>query len=196
MVSADEFGRSLRGTTGLANRRAEALDLFGTDRPALLRALSAIGLTLPALVVALALERRALGLPVAGFGRLFDDALLVAAVATGHVAAFLVPLGAILWVVRGTPTARRFVPWAVVTTWISVCGSFGLALPGALYLMNLESAEFTAALTFAFTAIVLQAQFFATRLTLGVGTSVAGGIVLLGILADLALGSLVRSLAG
>ncbi len=196
MVSADEFGRSLRGTTGLVSRRADALSLFGTDRAALLRALSAIGLTLPALVVTLALERRSLGLPVVGPGALLDDAVLAAAVATGHVAAFLVPLAALLWVVRGTPSASRFVPWAVVTTWISVCGSFALALPGALYLMNLESAEFTALLTCAFTALVLQAQFFATRLTFGVGPGVAGGIVLLGLLADLGLGSLVRGLVG
>lgn len=194
MVSADDIGRSLRGASGLVSGRAEALAQFDLSPAGFARSFAAISLTLPAYIVSLALHRRAAGLDVAR-GALFDDAWLALLVAAGHVACFLALPLAMLFILGGGAIASRFVPWAIVTNWTAALGSYAVALPGALFLMGLETTALTMLFTAAFALIVLQAQWFATRITLGVERGTALAIVGLGLLLELGLSGLVWELA-
>lgn len=194
MVSADEFGRSLRGASAIVGRRPDALAIFDLTDRGFHRSFAAISLTLPAYVVSLAMERHALGLDIA-HAVLFDDLRLALLVALGHVVAFLaLPLATAI-VVRGTPFAAGFAPFVTVTNWISVFGSLALALPTALYLTGFAPGPMAALVTVAFTIILLQSQWFATRVTLGVGGAAAAAVTGLGLLLDLAVGGIVRGLA-
>jgi len=60
MVTADEVGRSLRGTVDLLNQRVEGLQAFDFSETSFWRSFSAVLLTLPAYVVSLSLERQRL----------------------------------------------------------------------------------------------------------------------------------------
>ena len=135
IVTADDVTRSLRGTAALLNRRADGLRSFDFSEAGFWHSFGAIVLTLPAFVVTLALERRRLGLALPGRS-LVDDNGLLALVALAHVAAFLALPVAMIWIVRRLELQRRYVPFVIVTNWISVVGLMVLSVPALLLLLG------------------------------------------------------------
>ena len=192
MVSADEFSRSFRGISAFLNRRADGLRLFEISMAAFVRSFAAIALTLPAYVVELALVRRDLGL--APSGGLFEDPGLALQVACGHVLAFLALPVAMIFVARRLGLGHRYVPFVIVTNWLQVFASYALAVPGALLLLGWETPALTLLFTMAFTAIVLQVQWFATRVTLEVGAVLAALVTALGLVLSIASATVVQAL--
>lgn len=194
MVSAEDVGRSLRGAAGLLNRQQEAVGAFDTSLQGFVRSFSAVALTAPAFVVALALQRRTLGLDVTRHA-LFDDAGLVLLVGAGHLASFVALPVAMAVLARRLALGARFVPFVVATNWVGVFGSYLLAVPGALYLAGWETEALTRLFTVGFAAIVLHAQWFAAKVTLRSGTLLAAAVTGLGLLLDLGIDALVDHLA-
>ena len=193
MVTADEFGRSLRGVSALVQRRAEGLLSFDMSLEGFRRSFRAVGLTLPAYVVSLALARHGAGLAPAG---LLDAPGLALVVALGQVASFLaLPLAMI-------PLARRlrwggaYVPFVIVANWFWVFGALALAVPGVLRLTGVETTSLCRLFTLAFAALVFEAGRFATRAILRVGNPAAIGIVALGFALNGAIGWLVALAQG
>ncbi|MDB5560116.1 MAG: hypothetical protein JWQ36_3050 [Enterovirga sp.] len=180
MVTVEEVARSLRGAAALVSRRPDALAAFDVSATGLTRSFLAFVFTIPALVVALALERRGMGLSVEGLA-VFDHARLVLSVSLAHLASLAALQVVMAFVLRGGPFASRYAAFAIATNWIAVFGSLAVSVPAALYLMGLEPPGVVALLTLAFAVIVLEAQWFAAKLTLGVGSGVAGGIAVLGL---------------
>ena len=180
MVTVEEVGRSLRGTAALITRRPDALSAFDVSAAGFSRSFAAFVFTIPALVVAVALQRRGMGLDVEGLA-VFDHVPLVVSVGLAHLASLAALQAAMAFVLRGSPLAPRFAALAIATNWIAVFGSLAVSVPSALYLMGLEPRAFAALLTLAFAAIVLEAQWFATKVTLGVSSGVAASVVLLGL---------------
>jgi hypothetical protein len=193
MVSADEFGRSLRGTAALLNRRADGVAAFDTSIEGFWRSFWAIGLTLPAYVVALALERHRLGLDAAA---LFADPGLLLRVAVAQVASFVAMPLAMIPIARRLGWEAGYVPYVVVTNWIGVFGSFVLSLPGLLYLTGFETAPLTGLFTIGFAAILLHLNWFAAKVTLGVGGLAAILVTGLSLALDLSIETLLGQLAG
>ena len=194
MVSADEFGRSLRGAAALMGRRRDALAAFDTSLDGFVRSFAAIVWTLPAFVVSLGLARRAAGLDVAG-AALFADLRMTVVVGTAHLATFLAVPVAMVFVARALSLGPRYAPFVVATNWISVFGSLVLAVPGALLLMDLETVPLTFLFTIAFGVIVLQAQWFAARITLGIGMVAAALLTASGLVLDIAVAEIVLAWA-
>lgn len=188
MISADECGRSLRGTAALLSRRAEGLAAFDLSEAGFWRSFGAILLTLPAYVVELALERHQLGLPTGSL--LFSDAGLALRVGLEHVASFVAMPLAMIVVARRAGWSDRYVPFVVVTNWIGVFGSFVFALPGLLYLLGLETAALTGLFTMAVAAVLLQLNWFATKVTLQTNGFVAAALTAFAFALDLGIGSL------
>ena len=193
MVTADDVGRSLRGAAGLLNRQHDALGFFDTSLAGFVRSFWAIALTLPAFVVSLALQRRALQLDVTR-GALFDDHGLAVLVACGHLASFVALPVAMLFVALRHDLGDRYVPFVVATNWVAVFGSFLLAVPGVLYLAGLETEALTRLFTLGFAAIVIHAQWFAAKITLRTGAGLAAAVTLMGVLLQGAVTVLVQSL--
>jgi hypothetical protein len=192
MVTVEEVGRSLRGAAALISRRPDALTAFDLSLHGLAGSVAAFAFTIPAFVVTLALERRALGLSVEGWA-VFDHPGLILGVGVGHflsLAALQLGLG---YALRGSPLASRYVPFAIATNWIAVFGSLAVSLPSALFLMGLEPRALVALLTLAFGAIVLEAQWFATKVTLGVQSGVAALVVVLGLSLQVVIYGLLRA---
>lgn len=193
MVTADEFGRSLRGVSALVQRRAEGLLSFDMSLDGFRRSFGAVGLTLPAYVVTLALARQEAGLPFFGW---LDAPALALIMAFGQVASFLaLPLAMI-------PLARRFgwggvyVPFVIVANWFWVFGALALAVPGILHLTGIETTSLCRLFTLAFAVLVFEAGRFATRAILRVGNPAAIGIVSLGFALNGAVGWLVALAQG
>lgn len=195
MVTAEEFGRSLRGAAAIMNRRADGLAAFDFSLAGFARSFGAILLTLPAFVVCLALERAQLGRPLAG-AALFADPGLSLLAGAGYAASFCVLPLAMLVVLRGGPLAARYVPFVVVWNWISVFGNLALALPSALYLTGLQTEALAGLFSFAFALIVVEAQWFAAKVTLGIGNLTALAVAGLGLLLDLSLDRLLAHFVG
>jgi hypothetical protein len=193
MVTADEFGRSFRGATAIMHRRADGLAAFDLSVRGLARSFGAITLTAPAFVVCLALQRAELGRPLAQ-GALFADPSLSVLTGAGYLASFCAMPLAMLFVLRGGPRAPRYVPFVVVWNWISVFGNLALAAPNALYLIGLQTHGLAAIISFAFALIVVEAQWFAAKVTLGVGNVAASAVVALGLVLDLGLDRLLGRL--
>ena len=188
MVSADEFGRSLRGTAALLNRRPEGLAAFNVSEAGFWRSFAAILLTLPAYIVALALERHRLGLD-AGGAFLFSDPGLAVRLAAGQVASFVAMPLAMIPIARRFGWGERYVPFVVVMNWAGVFGSLLLALPGVLYLVGFETAGLTDLFSLACIALLLHLSWFVARVTLKTGPVAAAAITLLGLGLDLAIGT-------
>lgn len=193
MVSADEFSRSFRGISAFLNWRADGLRLFEISLPAFGRSFAAVGLTLPAYVVELALVRRDLGLPPGG--GLFADPGVAFQVASAHLLAFLALPVAMIFVARRLGLGDRYVPFVIVTNWLQVFASYALALPGALLILGWETPALTFLFTIAFMAVVLHVQWFATRVTLGVGAVLAALVTALGLALSIGTTALVQALA-
>jgi len=195
MVTVEEVGRSLRGAAALVSRRPDALAAFDVTGRGFARSFAAFVVTIPAFVVAVALERRGMGLSVQGLA-VFDHLPLLALVATAHLGSLAALQIAMAYVLRGGALAARYVPFAVATNWIAVFGSLALACPAALFLMGLEPRGLIALLMLAFGAIVIEAQWFATKVTLGVRSGTAAVIVLLGMCLQVVIYSLLRGSVG
>lgn len=190
MVSAEEFGRSLRGTAALMGRDRDALAAFDTSLKGFVRSFAAIVWTLPAFVVSVGLARRAAGLDVEG-AALFEDPWMTAVVGAAHLATFLAMPIAMVVIALALSLGPRYVPFVVATNWISVFGSLILAAPGALLLMGFETVPLTLLFTIALGVIVFQAQWFATRITLGIGPGAAALLTASGLVLELAVAGIV-----
>jgi hypothetical protein len=195
IVTADEVNRSFRGTLDFLNRRAEGLRAFDLNERGFWRSFAAIWLTLPAYVVSLAFERLRLGL-LAPDKPLLSSVWLDLAVAFGHVASFLVLPLAMIVVTRRLNLTDRFVPFVIVTNWVSVIGLLLLSLPAVLLLAGWATPALATLFTLAFAIIVLRVQWFATMVTLGVSGGFALGVVGLGLVLNGLVGTLMRALTG
>lgn len=190
MVRAEDVSRSLRGTAALLNRRVEGLNAFDFSFEGFWRSFAAIGLTLPAFVITLALERQRLGLSP---GSLFDDPRMGIVVALGQIADFAALPLAIIPIARLMQLRTRYVAFVVVSNWISVFGLLFLSLPGLLLLIGWETPPLTSLFLCGFGIIVLRLQWFAAKVTLGVSGDIAAALVALGLMLDLMIGSVMRA---
>jgi hypothetical protein len=193
IVTADEVNRSLKGTMALLHLRVEGLSAFDISERGFWRSFTAIGLTLPAYVVSVAFERLRLGLPG---GRILDSLWLDAIVALAHVAGFLALPLAMIGVARRLHLTERYVPFVIVTNWISVIGLLVLSVPATLLLAGWATPPLASLFTLAFAFLVLRVQWFATKVTLGVSSGLAVAIVGFGIVLNLLVGSVTRILLG
>lgn len=191
MVRADDVSRSFRGTAALLNRRVEGLSAFDVSFEGFWRSFAAVGLTLPALVIALALERQRLGLDP---GQILEDGRTAALVALGHLVDFAALPLAMIPLARLLRLQSRYAAFVIVSNWISVFGLLFLSVPGLLLLLGWETRPLTSLFLVAFGFIVLQLQWFATKVTLGVGGNAAAAVVLLGLGLDVMIGSVMRAL--
>ena len=194
IVTADDVTRSLRGTAALLNRRPDGLRSFDFSEAGFWHSFGAIVLTLPAFVVTLALERRRLGLALPGRS-LVDDNGLLALVALAHVAAFLALPVAMVWIVRRLELQRRYVPFVIVTNWISVVGLTVLSVPALLLLLGWATPSLSVLFAIGFGAVMVRLQWFATKVTLGVSNGVAATIVALGLVLNLAIAAALQAFA-
>ncbi len=191
IITADEVGRSLKGTVALLNHRPEGLSAFDLSERGFWRSFVAVWLTLPAYIVSLALERMRLGLSDASeplLGNFWIDLV----VALAHVASFVALPVATIFVVRGMRLATRYAPFVIVTNWISVAGLLVLSVPAILLLAGWATPALATLFTLAFAVIVFRVQWFATRVTLGVSPGFATGIVMLGIILNGAIATIMR----
>jgi hypothetical protein len=194
IVTADDVTRSLRGTAALLNRRSDGLRSFDFSEAGFWHSFGAIVLTLPAFVVTLALERRSLGLALPGRS-LVDDNGLLALVALAHVAAFLALPVAMVWIVRRLELQRRYVPFVIVTNWISVVGLTVLSVPALLLLLGWATPSLSVLFAIGFGAVMVRLQWFATKVTLGISGGIAGAIVALGLVLDFSIAAALQAFA-
>lgn len=195
IVTADEVNRSFRGTLDLLHSRAEGLKSFDMSERGFWRSFTAIWLTLPAYIVSLAFERLRLGM-LEPDRSLLDNFWVDLVVALGHVASFVALPVAMIWVARQFNLTKTYVPFVIVTNWISAMGLLVLSVPAMLLLLGWATPSLSAIFSFAFAVIIVRMQWFATKATLGVSTLPAFGIVVLGILLNSCVGSITRSLLG
>jgi len=195
IVTADEVNRSLRGTLDLLHSRAEGLKSFDMSERGFWRSFAAIWLTLPAYVVSLAFERLRLGL-LEPDRSLLGNIWIDLVVALGHVAGFVALPLAMIWITRSLNLTKAYVPFVIVTNWITVMGLLVLSLPAMLLLLGWATPPLASVFSLAFAVIIVRMQWFATKATLGVSGLAAFGIVLLGIVLNSCVGSITRSLLG
>ncbi|WP_414473293.1 hypothetical protein [Microvirga sp. M2] len=195
IVTAEEVNRSFRGTLELLHSRAEGLKSFDMSEQGFWRSFAAIWLTLPAYIVSLAFERLRLGLLQPDrslLGNLWIDLV----VALGHVASFVALPLAMIWVARRFHLTRAYVPFVIVTNWVTVVGLLLLSVPAMLLLLGWATPPLASLFSLAFAIIIVRMQWFATKATLGISSLAAFGIVLLGIVLNSCVASLTRALLG
>ena len=195
IVTADEVNRSFRGTLDLLNSRSEGLRSFDMSERGFWRSFAALWLTLPAYVVSLAFERLRLGL-LQPDRSLLDNLWLDFVVALGHVAGFIALPLAMIWIARGLRLEKAYVPFVIVTNWISVIGMLVLSVPAMLMLLGWTPPALASLVSLAFAIIIVRLQWFATKTTLGLGSIQALCIVVLGIVLNAFVGSAMRGLLG
>ena len=195
IVTADEVHRSLRGTLDLLNRRVEGLRAFDMSERGFWRSFAAIWITLPAYVVSLALERMHLGILKAG-QPLFSNVVLDLGVALAHIASFLALPVAMIWLARSLRLTDRYVPFVIVTNWISAAGLLVLSIPALLLFAGWAPPALSILFKIAFGAIVLHVQWFATKATLNVSNGLALAIVGLGVWLNLVIDAVMHRLIG
>lgn len=191
MVTADDVRRSLRGTAALLNRRVEGLGSFDISFEGFWHSFAAFGLTLPAFIVTLAMERQRLGIGLEG---LFDDTRVTAVIGLAQIADFVALPLAMIPLARLLGLGQRYAAFVIVANWISVFGLLFLSIPGLLLVIGWETVPLTSLFLLAFGVIVLQLQWFSAKVTLHVGGGLAAAIVLLGFVLDLMIGSVMRAL--
>lgn len=194
IVTADEVNRSFKGTLDLLNNRSEGLKSFDMSEQGFWRSFTAIWLTLPAYVISLAIERMRLG--AVPNGSLLDNLWVDAVVAFGHVGGYLALPLAMIFIARKFRLTGRYVPFVIVTNWISVIGLLVLSLPTMLLLLGWATPPLASLFSLAFAVILIRIQWFATKETLGLSSLAALGIVFFGILLNSGVGSLTRGLLG
>jgi hypothetical protein len=192
MVTADEVGRSVRGTVDLLNQRTEGLRAFDMSETGFWHSFAAIWLTLPAYVVSLAFEQHRL--EAEGLGHL--DAAFMLVVGLAHVAGFVALPIAMIGITRRLRLTHRFVPFVIVINWVTVVGLTILSVPAILLLIGWASPPLASLFTVAFAIVVLRLQWFAAKVTLGVSGALASGIILLEVGLNLGIGSLMRGVIG
>lgn len=195
IVTADEVNRSFRGAVDLLNSRVEGLKSFDMSERGFWRSFTALWLTLPAYIVSLAVERLRLGLLQPDrslLGNLWIDLV----VALGHVAGFLALPVAMIWVARWLRREGAYVPFVIVTNWISVIGMLVLSVPALLMLLGWASPGLASLFSLAFAVIVIRLQWFATKSTLGLATLPSLGIAMLGFGLDAFVETAMRGLLG
>ena len=195
IVTADEVNRSFKGTLDLLNSRAEGLRSFDMSERGFWRSFSAIGLTLPAYIVSLAFERLRLGL-LQPDHPLLDNLRLDLIVALGHVAGFVALPLAMVWIARLLRVTKAYVPFVIVTNWITVIGLLVLSVPAMLLLLGWATPPLASMFTLAFAIIVLKVQWFATKATLGLSGVTALGIIVLGLVLNAFVGAATRVFIG
>ena len=195
IITADEVNRSFRGTLDLLHSRAEGLKSFDMSERGFWRSFAAIWLTLPAYIVSLAFERLRLGLLLPDRSVL-DNVWIDFVVALGHVAGFVALPLAMIWIARRFNLTKAYVPFVIVTNWITVMGLLVLSVPAMLLLLGWATPALASIFSLAFAVIILRMQWFATKATLGIASLPAFGIVLLGIVLNSCVGSITRTLLG
>jgi hypothetical protein len=194
IVTADEVNRSFKGTIDLLNSRSEGLKSFDMSERGFWRSFSAIWLTLPAYIISLAIERMRIGAVTKG--ALLDNLWVDAVVALGHVGGYIALPLAMIFIARGLRLTGRYVPFVIVTNWISVIALLVLSVPAMLLLLGWATPPLAGLFSLAFAVILVRVQWFATKATLGLSSIPALGIVLFGILLNSGVGTLTRSLLG
>jgi hypothetical protein len=194
IVTADEVNRSFKGTLDLLNSRSEGLKSFDMSERGFWRSFTAIWLTLPAYVISLAIERMRLG--AVPNGSLLDNLWVDAVVAMGHVGGYVALPLAMIFIARTFRLTGRYVPFVIVTNWISVIGLLVLSLPTMLLLLGWATPPLASLFSLAFAVIIIRIQWFATKETLGLSSLPALAIVFFGILLNSGVGSLTRGLLG
>jgi hypothetical protein len=195
IVTADEVSRSLQGSLHLLHTRTEGLRSFDLSEAGFWRSFSVIGLALPAYVVSVALERQRLGIlgpDHALLGSLRLDALVALAYGAGFLALPIAMIG----ISRRLGLTERYVPFVIVTNWISVLGLLTLSFPGILLLIGWATPELSTFFTLAFAVLLVRTQWFATKATLGVSGGSAFAVVLLGLGLDAVVAGAMRALIG
>lgn len=193
IVTAEEVGRSLRGTVALLNRQVDGLRAFDMSERGFWGSFGAILLTLPAFVVWLALERARTG--HLGDGTpLIDLSWSTFVVLLGHVATFAALPLAMIVVARRLGLGCRYVPFVIVTNWILVLKAAVLSVPWMLLLLGWATPDLATFFAIAFAIIILRVHWFATKLTLGVPGGLAAAVVGLGILLNLLISVVVKAL--
>jgi len=195
IVTADEVNRSFKGTLDLLNSRTEGLKAFDMSEHGFWRSFAAIWLTLPAYIVSVAFERLRLGMAQPNHS-ILDDLWLDFVVALGHVTSFVALPVAMIWVARAFRLTGGYVPFVIVTNWITVIGQLALAVPAMLLLLGWATPALASIFSLAFAVIILRLQWFGTKASLGLSSLPAFGIVLLGILLNSLIGGAVRGLLG
>lgn len=193
IVTADEVNRSFKGTIDLLYSRVEGLKAFDMSERGFWRSFAAIWLTLPAYIVSLAFERLRLGL-LQPDRSLLDSVWIDLVVGLGHVAGFVALPVAMIWVARAFRLTDRYVPFVIVTNWITVIGLLVLSVPAMLLLLGWATPALASLFSLAFSIIILRMQWFATKATLGVSGLAAFAVVLLGLVLNSLVGTAVRSL--
>ncbi len=195
IVTADEVNRSFKGTLDLLNSRAEGLKSFDMSEQGFWRSFAALWLTVPAYIVSLAFERLRLGLLQPDHPLLANIGLDLV-VALGHVASFVALPVAMIWIARKFRLTDRYVPFVIVTNWISVIGLLVLSVPAMLLLLGWATPALASLFSLTFAIIILRLQWFATKATLGIASLPAFGIVVLGLVLNSCVGSVMRTLLG
>ena len=195
IVTADEVNRSFRGTIDLLHSRSEGLKSFDMSERGFWRSFSAIWLTLPAYIVSLAFERMRLGL-LQPDRSLLDNVWIDLVVALGHAASFAALPLSMIWIARRFNLTTVYVPFVIVTNWITAMGLLVLSLPAMLLLLGWATPPLASIFSLAFAVIIVRMQWFATKATLGISSLPAFGIVLFGIVLNSCVGSITRSLLG
>lgn len=193
IVTADDVNRSFKGMLALLNSRVEGLKAFDMSERGFWRSFTAIWLTLPAYIVSVALARKQLGLLQPEHG-LLDNVWIDTVVALGHVAGFAALPVAMIFVARRLNLTGRYVPFVIVTNWISVIGLLALSVPAILLLLGWATPALASLFSLAFAVIVLRVQWFATKTTLGISSAAALAVVMLGLVLNAFIGSAMRSL--
>ncbi len=195
IVTADEVNRSFKGTLDLLNSRSEGLKSFDMSERGFWRSFMAIWLTLPAFIVSLAFERLRLGL-LQPDRSLLDNLWVDLVVALGHVAGFIALPVAMIWIAWWLRLEKAYVPFVIVTNWISVIGMLVLSVPAMLMLLGWAPPGLASLFSLAFAIIIVRLQWFATKTTLKLASVPALGIVVLGIMLNAFVGTAMRGLLG
>jgi len=186
ILTADEVVRSLKGSFRLIQREADGLRAFDVSIAGFWRSFAAIVLTFPAFVALLA-ERRLDAWPRAPGGGLLDDPGLVLCEGLIFVACWIgFPL-VMIGFVRLMGLERHYVGYVVAYNWSTVIAAFVLAFPAALHVFGLATPALAAFYTAAFGVIVLQYRWFLARTALCVTSGLAGLVVGLDLLVNVAL---------
>jgi hypothetical protein len=117
-------------------------------------------------------------------------------VALAQIASFVAMPIAMIVIARRFGLGRGYVPYVVVSNWVGVFGSFMLSLPGLLFLMGYETAPLTGLFTLICAAILLQVNWFAAKVTLGIGAAGAAAVTAVSLGLDLAIEAALGALAG
>jgi hypothetical protein len=191
IVTAEEVNRSFRGAIDLLNRRVEGLNSFDMSERGFWHSFAAIWLTLPAYVVALALERQRLGMTD---GILLNHVGLDLAVALAHAGGFVALPVAMIFIARRAGLRAAYVPFVIVTNWVNVGGLLVMSLPTTLLLLDWATPALASVFSLAFAIVLLRLQWFATKVTLGVSGSFAAAIVGLGLMLDAGIGRVLHAM--